>query len=133
MNKPNEKTKKIDKRQEKKLNKGRIYILATFNNTIITVTDELGNTVCWGSSGLAGFKGARKATPFAATTAIEQTIRKTRLMGLNEAEVYIKGPGPGREAVLKVLKVSGLKISLLADVTAIPHNGCRPKKRKKGS
>lgn len=120
------------KTAEKKLDKGRLYILATFNNTLVTVTDQEGNTVCWGSSGLVGFKGARKSTPFAATTAIEQVIKKARLMGLNEIEVFIKGPGPGREAVLKVLKTSGLRVSLLADVTAIPHNGCRPKKRRKG-
>lgn len=125
----NQQDKKIT---EKKIGKGRLYILATFNNTLVTVTDGEGNTVCWGSSGLVGFKGARKATPFAATTAIEQVIKKARLMGLNEIEVFIKGPGPGREAVLKVLKTSGLKVSLLADVTAIPHNGCRPKKRRKG-
>ncbi len=121
------------KSAEKKLNRGRIYVLATFNNTLVTVTDPEGNTVCWGSAGLAGFKGARKATPFAATTTVEQVIKKAKLLGLNEVEVYIKGPGPGREAVLKVLKTSGLKVTLLADVTAIPHNGCRPKKRRKGS
>lgn len=123
---------RVKKTTEKNLGKGRLYILATFNNTLVTVTDGEGNTVCWGSSGLVGFKGARKATPFAAMTAIDQVVKKAKLMGLNEVEVFIKGPGPGREAVLKVLKTSGLKVSLLADVTAIPHNGCRPKKRRKG-
>jgi len=127
------KNRKNTRTNIKKLVRGRIYVLATFNNTLITITDESGNTVCWGSAGSAGFKGARKSTPFAATTAIEQVVKKARLIGLSEAEVFIKGPGPGREAILKVIKASGLKVSLLADVTAIPHNGCRPKKRRRGS
>lgn len=116
---------------EKRINKGRIYITATFNNTLITITDEDGATVCWGSAGASGFKGSRKSTPFAATTAIEKAIRNAKAVGLTEAQCFIKGPGPGRDAVLRVLRSSGIKISMIADVTPIPHNGCRPKKRRR--
>ena len=110
---------------------GRVCIIATFNNTLITVTDDKGNVVCWGSTGAAGFKGSRKSTPFAATTAIDRTINKAKTLGLRQVRVYIKGPGPGRDAVLRVLRASGVKIGLIADVTPIPHNGCRPKKRRR--
>lgn len=123
--------KKNFKRPVKQLVNGRIYILATFNNTLVTVVDMEGNTVCWGSSGTAGFKGARKSTPFAATATVEQVVKKAKILGLKEAEVFIKGPGPGRDAALRVLKTSGLKVPLIADVTPIPHNGCRPKKRRR--
>jgi len=110
---------------------GHIYITATFNNTLITITDEDGNTVCWGSTGAVGFKGSRKSTPFAATTAIDKTITKAKELGLKQVRVYIKGPGPGRDAVLRVLRSAGIKIVQIADVTPIPHNGCRPKKRRR--
>lgn len=110
---------------------GRIYITATFNNTLITVTDEDGNTVCWGSTGIAGFKGSRKSTPFAATTAIDKVITKAKDLGLKQVRVYIKGPGPGRDAVLRVLRSAGVRVVQIADVTPIPHNGCRPKKRRR--
>lgn len=115
----------------KLLNKGRIYVNATFNNTLVTITDDDGNVVLWSTAGTAGFKGARKATPFAATTTIEQVIRKAKINGLSQAEVFIKGPGPGRDAILRVLRGSGIKITMIADVTPIPHNGCRPKKRRR--
>jgi len=115
----------------KRVPKGRMYVLATFNNTLATVTDNEGNTIGWSSAGMAGFKGARKATPFAATAAVEQVLRKTKPYGLLELEVFIKGPGPGRDAALRVVKASGLKVNLIADVTPIPHNGCRPKKRRR--
>lgn len=111
--------------------KGRIYVKATFNNTLVTITDTEGKVVCWGSSGTAGFKGARKSTPFAATMALQQVIKKAKFSGLKAAEVYIKGPGPGRDATLRVLKESGISLSLIADVTPIPHDGCRPKKRRR--
>ena len=127
------KHKKTTKRKiEKTLKKGRIYILATFNNTIINVTDLQGNAVCWGSSGTAGFRGSRKSTPYAAMSAISSVLKKARAMGLNEAEVFIKGPGTGREAALKILRTSGLRVPLIADVTPIAHNGCRAKKRRRG-
>jgi len=124
--------KKPKRKIEKTLKKGRIYILATFNNTIINVTDLQGNSVCWGSSGTAGFRGSRKSTPYAAISAINSVLKKARAMGLNEAEVFIKGPGTGREAALKMLRTSGLRVPLIADVTPIAHNGCRAKKRRRG-
>jgi small subunit ribosomal protein S11 len=97
----------------------------------LTVTDTEGNTVVWGSAGGSGFKGARKATPYAATTTAEYVIKKAKLLGLQEVEVFIKGPGSGRDAVLRYLRNSGLKVSMIADVTPIPHNGCRPRKRRR--
>lgn len=111
--------------------KGKIYITATFNNTLVTLTDEQGNTLFWGSSGLVGFKGARRATPYAATTAVETVARKAMDGGMREVAVYIKGPGAGRDASLRALKSVGLGISLIADVTPIPHNGVRPKKKRR--
>jgi small subunit ribosomal protein S11 len=115
----------------KRVTRGRIYITATFNNTLVTITDEAGNTICWGSSGRSGFKGARKSTPYAATTTIEDLIKKARLLGLSEAKIFIKGPGAGRDAVLRVLRSSGVKVTMIADVTPMPHNGCRAKKRRR--
>jgi len=111
--------------------KGRLCITATFNNTLITITDDQGNVVCWGSTGTSGFKGSRKSTPFAATTAIDKALKQAKELGLQQARVYIKGPGPGRDAVLRVLRGSGIKINLIADVTPMAHNGCRPKKQRR--
>ncbi len=111
--------------------KGRMYVTATFNNTLVSFTDSLGNVIAWGSTGRAGFKGSRKSTPFAATTAVEQALLTAKERGLKEVEVYIKGPGPGRDASLRALRSSGVKIALIADVTPIPHNGCRAKKRRR--
>ena len=122
----------MKKNNNKHLTKGRFYITATFNNTLVNVTDTSGNTICWETTGTAGFKGSRKSTPFAATTTIEKVIEKAKRLGLREAEVYIKGPGPGRDASLRVLRGTNLKISLIADVTPMPHNGPRPKKRRRG-
>lgn len=119
------------KKQRQAVEKGKVFIKATFNNTLVTVTDLDGNTLCWGSSGMAGFKGARKATPYAATTAVEAVARKAQGLGLREVEVYIKGPGAGRDAALRGLKAVGLGINLIADVTPIPHNGVRPKKKRR--
>lgn len=119
------------KQTKKAPEKGKVFITATFNNTLVTITDVQGNTLFWGSSGLVGFKGARKATPYAATTAVETVARKAQEVGLREVEVYIKGPGAGRDAALRALKAVGLGISLIADVTPIPHNGVRPKKKRR--
>lgn len=119
------------KKQKRVVEKGKIFITATFNNTLVTITDEQGNAICWGSSGMAGFKGARKSTPYAATTAVEAVSRKAMDMGLREVEVYIKGPGAGRDAALRGIKGVGLSITLIADVTPIPHNGVRPKKKRR--
>jgi small subunit ribosomal protein S11 len=111
--------------------KGKVFITATFNNTLITITDKDGNALYWGSSGMAGFKGARKSTPYAATTAVEAVARKAMDTGMREVEVYIKGPGAGRDAALRGLKAVGLSISLIADITPIPHNGVRAKKKRR--
>lgn len=111
--------------------RGRVYITATFNNTLVTITDLEGNALWWGSSGLVGFKGARKATPYAATTAVEAIARKAQENGMRDVEVYVKGPGAGRDAALRALKAVGMGISLIADVTPIPHNGVRPKKKRR--
>ena len=111
---------------------GRVYIAATFNNTLITVTDEKGNTLGWGSAGNVGFKGTRKSTPFAATTAVDQVVKKVMAStGLRNVEVFLKGPGVGRDAALRALKNAGLKITMIADVTPMPHNGVRPKKKRR--
>lgn len=120
----NKKTKIVDK--------GNVYITSTFNNTLITLTDEKGNTLGWGSAGSVGFKGTRKSTPFAATTAVDQVAKKVIANhGLRSVQVYIKGPGAGRDAALRGLKSAGLSISLIADVTPMPHNGVRPKKKRR--
>lgn len=111
--------------------KGRVYVTATFNNTLVTITDEAGNVLYWSSSGLVGFKGARRATPYAATTAVESVARKAMDAGMREVEVFIKGPGSGRDASLRALKAIGLGITLIADITPIPHNGVRPKKKRR--
>lgn len=119
------------KENKKEVLKGKVYVTATFNNTLVTITDEGGDTLSWGSSGTAGFKGARKSTPFAATTAVEQASKKAKERGLKEVEVFIKGPGSGRDAAIRALKNSGLHILAIADVTPIPHNGPRPRKRRR--
>ena len=110
---------------------GKVFITATFNNTLVTITDMGGNTVSWGSSGASGFKGARKSTPFAATTAVETAARKAMGTGVREVEVYLKGPGSGRDAALRALKAAGIKMVLIADVTPMAHNGSRPKKKSR--
>jgi small subunit ribosomal protein S11 len=117
---------------EKKTELGRVYILASFNNTLINVTNNKGETLVWGSSGAAGFKGTRKATPFASTTAVDRVIKKAKEnYGLREIEIYVKGPGPGRDAALRAIRATGIRISLIADVTPMPHNGPRPKKKRR--
>ncbi len=110
---------------------GKLYVTATFNNTIVTLTDSSGDTLAWSSSGNAGFKGARRATPFAAISAVEKVALKGKGMGMGQVEVYIKGPGPGRDASIRALKNSGLNIVMIADVTPMPHNGPRAKKRRR--
>ena len=119
------------KQTTKDLSVAKIYINATFNNTLITITDAKGDTIAWGSSGVAGFKGARKATPYAATTAVEAVVKKAQSLGMRDAEVYIKGPGSGREAAIRALRGSGLNIRAIADTTPIPHNGPRPRKKRR--
>lgn len=119
-------------KQQKIIDKGKVYITATFNNTLITITDLEGNVIAWSSAGNVGFKGTRKSTPFAATTAVDQIAKKTISNNrLRSIEVYIKGPGAGREAALRALKSAGLTITMIADITPMPHNGVRPKKKRR--
>lgn len=110
---------------------GRVYVTATFNNTLVALTDSQGNVVAWGSAGASGFKGARKATPYAAISTMENLAFKAKNLGMTSCEVYIKGPGPGRDAVIKALRSAGLNIALIADMTPMPHNGPRSKKRRR--
>ncbi len=117
---------------KKQIPRGRIYVQATFNNTIVTITDETGNTICWGSSGNAGFSGSRKSTPYAATVTVEKAIDKSKEFGMRQMDVYIKGPGPGRDSVLRVVRAKGIRVGMIADVTPIPHNGTKPRKRRHG-
>lgn len=107
------------------------HILATFNNTIVTVTDQNGNVITWGSTGAAGFKGSKKSTPYAAQLAAQQTAKQAMDHGVREVDVFIKGPGPGREAAIRALAAAGLKVRSISDVTPIPHNGCRPPKKRR--
>lgn len=126
--------KKTSKKRSlaKQVKSGKVYISASFNNTLITITDEAGNTLAWGSAGAAGFKGTRKSTPFAATTAVDKVIRSVKEKNnLEEVEIYVKGPGSGRDAALRSIRSAGLKISMIADVTPVPHNGPRAKKKRR--
>jgi len=113
------------------LSSGQVHIFASFNNTIITITDPQGNTVCWGSAGSAGFKGSRKSTPFAARLAAEQAIKAAQAIGIQEIELFVKGPGPGRESAIRAVQSLGLKVRSISDITPVPHNGCRPPKKRR--
>ncbi len=119
------------RKTKRTLSSGQVHINATFNNTIITVTDHQGNTVTWGSAGSVGFKGSRKSTPFAARLATERAVKAAMDMGLREADIFVKGPGPGRESALRAIQALGLRIRSITDVTPIPHNGCRPPKKRR--
>ncbi len=110
---------------------GKVYVTATFNNTVVTVTNDKGDTLAWSSSGARGFKGTRKSTPYAATLAVEDVVKRVMEKGLKTVEVYIKGPGSGRDAALRAIKSGGLSISMITDITPIPHNGPRPKKKRR--
>ena len=128
---PQKKKVKTKKRERKSIVIGRAYIKATFNNTIITLTDMEGNVISWASPGGVGFKGSRKCTPYAAQMAARSAAQKAMEHGLKQVEVYIKGPGSGREAAIRSLQSTGLYITGIRDVTPIPHNGCRPPKRRR--
>ncbi len=119
------------RKTKRTLSSAQVHICASFNNTIVTVTDQQGNTICWGSAGSAGFKGSRKSTPFAARLAAEQAIKAAQGMGVQEVDLIIKGPGPGREAAIRAVQSMGIKVRSIADVTPVPHNGCRPPKRRR--
>jgi small subunit ribosomal protein S11 len=121
--------------QRKKIKKmvpvGQVHIFATFNNTIVTITDENGNALAWASAGSAGFKGSRKSTPYAARLASQNAARVARDYGMQEAEVIVKGPGPGREAAIRALNTTGIRVTSIHDITPVPHNGCRPPKKRR--
>lgn len=123
---------KLKKKKDKRVvSEGNVYINATFNNTIVTITDMRGNTVAWSSAGALGFKGTKKSTPYAAQTTTEAAIDKALEMGLSDVHIYIKGPGAGRESAIRSLGVKGLRVKSIHDITPIPHNGCRPRKARR--
>ncbi|MGE5706714.1 MAG: 30S ribosomal protein S11 [Bacteroidota bacterium] len=128
MAKPTQRTKR---RERKNIHSGVVHISSTFNNTIISITDPTGAVVSWGSAGTVGFKGAKKGTPFAAQQAAEQCAQRAMEHGMRAVEVVVKGPGAGRETAIRAIQASGLEISMIKDVTPIPHNGCRPPKRRR--
>jgi small subunit ribosomal protein S11 len=119
------------KREKRTVQRGRVYIHATFNNTIVTVTDRSGGVISWGSGGTAGFKGSRKSTPYAARLAGEQAGRKAVDMGLQEVDMFVKGPGPGRESAIRAIQGLGIVVNSITDTTPVPHNGCRPPKKRR--
>lgn len=121
----------VRRRERKLIPEGKAYIQSTFNNTIITLTDPKGNVIAWGSSGTAGFKGSRKGTPYAAQLAAQGAAQRAKEHGLRQVEVYIRGPGSGREAAIRALQASGISVTGIKDVTPVPHNGCRPRKRRR--
>jgi len=119
------------KKAKRSLSSGQVHVMASFNNTIITVTDMQGNTVAWGSAGSAGFKGSRKSTPFAARLAAEEAGKAAQQLGIQEVDIFLKGPGPGRENAIRAIQALGIKVRSIADITPIPHNGCRPPKKRR--
>ncbi len=123
--------KKGPKKEKKNINVGAAHIQATFNNTIVSITDQTGNVVAWSSSGSLGFKGSRKGTPYAAQMAAETAAKKAMDFGMKQLDVFVKGPGAGRESAIRALQAAGLDINLIKDVTPVPHNGCRPPKRRR--
>lgn len=130
--KKNSQKQKRSKRQKRDIPSHALaHVTATFNNTIVTVTEPNGDTIAWGSTGTAGYKGTRQSTPFAATSAVQEVAEKIKALGVKSLDVYVKGAGLGRDAAVRALKSAGLEITSIADVTPIPHNGCRPKKRRR--
>ncbi|HET6514949.1 MAG TPA: 30S ribosomal protein S11 [Thermodesulfovibrionales bacterium] len=123
--------KKTSRKEKKNINVGAAHIQATFNNTIVTITDQSGGVVTWSSAGSLGFKGSRKGTPYAAQMAAEAAAKKAVDMGMKQLDVFVKGPGAGRESAIRALQAAGLDINLIKDVTPVPHNGCRPPKRRR--
>lgn len=123
--------RKSARKTKRTLSSGQVHIYSTFNNTIVTVTDMQGNTVLSASAGSAGFKGSRKSTPFAARMAAEQAMKEAAALGMQEVEIYVKGPGPGRESAIRAIQAQGMKVTAISDVTPVPHNGCRPPKKRR--
>jgi len=124
-------SRRSSRKTKRTISAGQVHIFATFNNTIVTVTDMQGNAVAWASAGAVGFKGSRKSTPFAASLATEKAVKAAQDMGLQEVEMIVKGPGPGRESAIRKVQSMGLKVTAISDVTPIPHNGCRPPKKRR--
>ena len=124
-------SKSSGRKAKRTLSSGQIHIFATFNNTIVTVTDDEGNTVTWASAGSVGFKGSRKSTPFASRLATENAVKAAQDLGMQQAQLFVKGPGPGRESAIRAVQTLGIKVTAIADVTPIPHNGGRPPKRRR--
>jgi small subunit ribosomal protein S11 len=122
---------KVKKKVKRNVPHGLAYILATFNNTIITITDPQGNTLCWATSGASGFKGSKKSTPFAAQIAADKAAKKAKDCGMKKIDVFVKGPGSGRESSIRAIQAAGLQINSITDTTPIPHNGCRQPKRRR--
>lgn len=125
------KTTRVRRRERKNIERGQAHIQSTFNNTMVTLTDLQGNVLSWASAGQLGFRGSRKSTPFAAQQAAEEAAKKAMEHGLKSVEVFVKGPGSGREAAIRSLQATGLEVNMIKDVTPIPHNGCRPPKRRR--
>ncbi|MHB8572453.1 MAG: 30S ribosomal protein S11 [Candidatus Dormibacteria bacterium] len=131
MGKAKKKVVRTRRRERKNVAVGQAHIQSTFNNTIVSITDQQGNVIAWGSAGSGGFKGSRKSTPFAAQVTAESTARKAMEHGLKTIDIFVKGPGAGREAAIRSLQAAGLEVNSIADITPVPHNGCRPKKRRR--
>ncbi|OKY74769.1 MAG: 30S ribosomal protein S11 [Desulfobulbaceae bacterium DB1] len=123
--------KKVKRKEKKNVPEGVVHIKSTFNNTLISITDKQGNVIAWSSSGVLGFKGSRKSTPFAAQNAVEAAAKVAMDQGMRKVEIKVKGPGPGRESAIRALQVVGFEVSRICDVTPVPHNGCKPPKRRR--
>jgi small subunit ribosomal protein S11 len=126
-----QRVKRTTKKAKRSVSHGQAHVHATFNNTIITITDLQGNAISWGSAGASGFKGSRKSTPYAARMAAQTAAKTAMDMGMMEIDIFVKGPGPGRESAIRTLQAAGLKVRSITDVTPIPHNGCRPPKKRR--